>query len=131
MYRHDGRYYVVGKPGKEYRIRVRNRTGEEILAVVSVDGVSAVSGKTAAWEQTGYVLSPYQSYDVASGRKSLRRVAAFFFTQHENSYAARTGRPDDVGVIGVAIFAKKTQPAIGEPRPHTQRLGGQPVSRLG
>ncbi|OGA52301.1 MAG: hypothetical protein A3F74_12980 [Betaproteobacteria bacterium RIFCSPLOWO2_12_FULL_62_58] len=37
VYRHEGRYYVVGKPGNEYQIRVRNRTGAEILAVVSVE----------------------------------------------------------------------------------------------
>lgn len=116
VYRHDGRFYVVGKPGNEYRIRVQNRTQEDILAVVSVDGVNAVSGETAAWSQTGYVLSPYQSYDIAGWRKSMQRVAAFFFTQHENSYAARTGRPDNVGVIGVALFSKKPQPAAVVPQ---------------
>lgn len=111
VYHHEGRYYVVGKPHNEYRIRLRNRTGAEILASVSVDGVNAVSGETANWEQTGYVLSPYQGYDITGWRKSLQRVAAFFFTRHENSYAARTGRPDNVGVIGVAIFRKKPEPA--------------------
>lgn len=121
VYRHDGRFYVVGKPGNEYRIRVQNRTQEEILAVVSVDGVNAVSGETAAWDQTGYVLSSYQSYDIAGWRKSMQRVAAFFFTQHDNSYATRTGRPDNVGVIGVAVFSKKAQPAAVVPRPRMQR----------
>ena len=110
VYRHEGRYYVVGKPGNEYQIRVRNSTGAEILAVVSVDGVNAVSGETANWEQTGYMLSPYQGYDIKGWRKSLQRVAAFFFTQHENSYATRTGRPDNVGVIGIAVFRKKPEP---------------------
>lgn len=110
VYHHEGRDYVFGKPHNEYQIRLRNRTGAEILAVVSVDGVNAVSGETANWEQTGYVLSPNQGYDIKGWRKSLRRVAAFFFTQHENSYATRTGRPDNVGVIGVAVFRKKPQP---------------------
>lgn len=117
VYRHEGRFYVIGNPGNEYRIRVRNRTPEEILAVVSVDGVNAVSGETASWDQAGYVLSPYQSYDIAGWRKSLQRVAAFFFTQHENSYALRTGRPDNVGVIGVAIFRKKSRSEVRIPRP--------------
>jgi hypothetical protein len=121
VYRHDGRYYVVGRPGNEYRIRVRNRTREEILAVVSVDGVNAVSGETAAWDQAGYVLLPNQRYDIAGWRKSLQRVAAFFFTQHENSYAARTGRPDNVGVIGVAVFRKKAPPEARLPAPHRHR----------
>jgi len=110
VYRHDGRYYVVGRPGNEYQIRVANRTGADILTVVSVDGVNAVSGETADWSQTGYVLGRHQSYDIKGWRKSEQRVAAFFFTEHRNSYAARTGRPDNVGVIGVAVFRKKAEP---------------------
>ena len=111
LYRHDGRYFVVGKPGHEYQIRVRNRTGGDILAVVSVDGVNAVTGETASWDQGGYVLGARQSYDIKGWRKSLQRVAAFFFTRHDNSYAARTGRPANVGVIGVAAFRRKVEPA--------------------
>jgi len=104
---HHGRFYVVGRPGNEYQLRIRNRTGAEILAVVSVDGVNAVSGETANWNQTGYVLAPYQTLVVKGWRKSLQRVAAFYFTKHANSYAARTGRPQNVGVIGVALFRKR------------------------
>lgn len=110
VYRHQGRYYVVGKPGHSYQVRVRNRTGADILAVVSVDGVNAVTGETADWSQTGYVLGRHQAYDVKGWRKSEERIAAFFFTEHSNSYAARTGRPDNVGVIGVALFRKKMEP---------------------
>ena len=110
VYRHEGRYYVVGRPGNEYQIRVRNRGGADILTVVSVDGVNAVSGETADWSQTGYVLGRHQSYDIKGWRKSEQRVAAFFFTEHQNSYAARTGRPDNIGVIGVALFRKKAEP---------------------
>ena len=110
VYQHDGRYYVVGRPGNEYQVRVRNRAGADILAVVSVDGVNAVSGETASWSQSGYVLAPGQSFDIRGWRKSLDRIAAFFFTEHQNSYAARTGRPDNVGVIGVAVFRRKMEP---------------------
>ena len=117
VYRHQGRLYVVGRPGNEYEIRIRNRTGREILAVVSVDGVNAVSGETANWHQTGYVLAPYQRLTVKGWRKSLQQVAAFYFTEHANSYAARTGRPQNVGVIGVALFRKQMEPdALIDPR---------------
>lgn len=112
VYQHQGRYYVVGRPGSEYQIRVRNRSGADVLAVVSVDGVNAVSGETADWSQTGYVLAPGQGFDIKGWRKSLQRVAAFFFTEHQNSYAARTGRPDNVGVIGVAVFRRKYEPEV-------------------
>lgn len=127
VYQHQGRYYVAGRPGNEYQIRVRNRTGDDLLAVVSVDGVNAVNGETAHWGQTGYVLGAHQAYDIRGWRKSLQRVSAFFFTDHQNSYAARTGRPDNVGVVGVALFQRKVEPAalIEEPLPQP-RLQGEP-----
>ncbi len=109
VYRHEGRFYVVGRPGNEYEIRVRNRAGAEILAVMSVDGINAVSGETANWHQTGYVLAPYRTLTVKGWRKSLQQVATFYFTEHVNSYAARTGRPQNVGVIGVALFRKRVE----------------------
>ena len=107
IYWHEGKAYVAGRPGNEYQISIRNRAGIDVLAVVSVDGVNAVSGETASPEQTGYVLGNGVSYDIHGWRKSLSRTAAFYFTQLPDSYAARTGRPDNVGVIGVAVFRRK------------------------
>jgi hypothetical protein len=112
IHQHNGRYYVVGKPGNEYQIRIANRGRQEILSVLSVDGVNAVSGETANWAQTGYVLGGYQGFDIRGWRKSMDRIAAFYFTEHQNSYAARTGRPNNVGVIGVAVFRKKYEPPV-------------------
>lgn len=117
---HEGRHYVVGHPGNEYEIRLRNRQRGDILAVVAVDGVDAMSGDTASWDQGGYVLGAYQSYGVKGWRKSLERTAAFYFTALPDSYAARTGRPGNVGVIGVAVFRKKPEPVVQytpQPRP--------------
>jgi hypothetical protein len=107
---HEGRAYVVGKPGNEYQVTVRNRLREDLLTVVSVDGINVISGETADPGQTGYVLSPNRSYDILGWRKSLAETAAFYFTALPDSYAARTGRPDNVGVLGVAVFRRKVQP---------------------
>ena len=52
VHRHRGRQYVVGQPGNEYAIRIRNTTGGRVLAVVSVDGVNVVTGETAAPDQS-------------------------------------------------------------------------------
>ena len=110
IYRHQGRAYVVGKPGHEYQVRVANRGGEDLLAVLSVDGVNVITGQTADPSQSGYVISPRASLEVQGWRRSLSQTAAFYFTALPDSYAARAGRPDDVGVIGVALFRKKSQP---------------------
>jgi len=110
VYWHDGRRYVVGKPGNEYAIRVRNGGSGRMLAVMSVDGINVITGDTASIPQSGYVLSPGESADIAGWRKSMSRTAAFYFTALPDSYAARTGRPDNVGVIGVAVFRERTRP---------------------
>src|SRR6202171_1971390 len=107
IYTHEGRRYVVGRPGNEYAIRVRNSGGERALAVMSVDGVNVISGDTASPSQTGYVLGAHGSFEIAGWRTSQSRTAAFFFTTLANSYATRTGRPDNVGVIGVAVFRER------------------------
>lgn len=123
---HEGRHYVVGNPGNEYEIRMRNRQRGDILAVVSVDGVDVMSGDTAGWDQGGYVLGAYQAFGVRGWRKSLDRVAAFYFTALPDSYAARTGRPGNVGVIGVALFRKKPEPvAQYSPQPRPSRSAAE------
>jgi hypothetical protein len=110
VYRHRGEYWVAGTPGARYAIRVRNTQGERLMAVMSVDGVNVVSGETAALEQNGYVLGAGERADITGWRKSDAQVAAFEFTARANSYASRTGRPDDVGVIGVAVFRERAAP---------------------
>ena len=102
-----GASYVAGRPGDRYAVRLTNRSGERVLVVLSVDGVNAVSGDTAAVSQTGYVLAPYQSAEITGWRKSYAEAAAFYFTALPDSYAARTGRPDNVGVIGAAVFRER------------------------
>jgi hypothetical protein len=109
-YRHRGRDWVPGTPGHRYGVRLTNTTGERVLVVLSVDGVNAISGETAAANQTGYVLGPWQSTEITGWRKSWQDVAQFYFTDLPDSYAARTGRPDNVGVIGVAVFRERAQP---------------------
>jgi hypothetical protein len=102
-----GEYWVAGKPGATYAIEIRNHLDQRLLAVTAVDGVNVISGATAAWGQTGYVFNPGQDYRITGWRKSDREVAAFTFTAAPNSYAARTGRPANVGVIGVALFRER------------------------
>ena len=124
---HEGRAYVVGQPGSEYEVVVRNRSGEDLLAVVSVDGVNVITGETASTRQSGYVIAPWASTRIAGWRKSLEETASFYFTSLPDSYAARTQRPDNVGVIGVALFQRRhhvATPLQVEP-PHAPRAESQ------
>lgn len=122
LHHHQGRHYIAGRPGARYEISVRNTLGERVLTVISVDGVNAVSGETAAWEQAGYVLGPWQRHGITGWRKSLDEIAAFEFSPLRDAYATRTGRPAHVGVIGVAVFRERLAPAAAWPAPRGSRL---------
>lgn len=127
-YVHRGRIYVPGTPGHRYAVRLTNQTGERVLVVLSVDGVNAVTGETAAPSQAGYVLSPWQTTEISGWRKSLDDVAQFHFTDLPDSYAARTGRPDNVGVIGIAVFRERAYPVpypMPAPPPVADAAGNQ------
>jgi len=106
-HQHDGKLYIAGTPGHRYAVRLYNRSGARVLTVLSVDGVNAITGQNANPSQSGYVLDPYQSTEVDGWRKDMSEIAQFNFTALDNSYAARTGRPNNVGVIGVAVFREK------------------------
>jgi len=109
-YPHRGQHFVAGNPGDRYAVRLSNRSDQRVLVVLSVDGVNVVSGETAASQQSGYVLAPWEQTEIAGWRKSQQDVAQFYFTALPDSYAARTGRPDNVGVIGAAVFREKVAP---------------------
>ena len=115
-WRHRGEDWVAGRPGARYAVALANRSAERLLVVLSVDGVNAVSGETAATSQTGYVLGPYETAEITGWRKSLTEAAAFYFTALPDSYAARTGRPDNVGVIGVAVFRERAPDHVAQRR---------------
>lgn len=132
----DGQTLLLGEPGLRYNIRVRNPTPERVEAVVSVDGRDAISGQPGDYvNQRGYVIPAYGSVLVEGFRRSMEEVAAFRFTSPEDSYSARMGTPQNVGVIGVAFFPERAhpaQPVLERPRPRpVPRPAPLPYDRRG
>jgi len=129
-----GEYWVAGRAGARYAIEIRNCTGARVLAVTSVDGVNVLSGATAGWDQAGYVFDPGERYQISGWRKSNSEVAAFTFTDSPDSYAARTGRPGSIGVIGIALFREQppvsyTPPKVAQEAPaEPSAVPGAPAS---
>ena len=109
----QGEYWVAGIPGAKYSVAVANGSRGRVMAVMSVDGVNVLNGQTAGVDQSGYVFNPSQRYEVTGWRKSNQEIAAFEFVASPASYAERTGRPANVGVIGVAVFTERVyQPPV-------------------
>lgn len=125
LYYHQGEYWVAGRPGANYSIDITNRTGGRIMAVISVDGVNAITGQSASSApKDGYVFNAWQHWAITGWRKSDREVAAFYFSESDASYASRIGRPRDVGVIGVALFRERPQEPV---RPSPPIARGAPM----
>ena len=109
-FRHAGRDYVLGEPGARYDVRVDNPTAERVEAVVTIDGRDAVSGQPGEYvTQRGYLIEPWGSVLIEGFRRDLDEVAAFRFTTRGQSYSALRGTPENVGVIGVAIFPERAR----------------------
>ncbi len=106
-YRCRGEYWIAGRPGARYSIMIQSHRNQRLLAVTAVDGVNVISGETGAWGQSGYVLGADESYEITGWRKSNAEIAAFNFINAGQSYAERTGRPANIGVIGVALFLER------------------------
>jgi hypothetical protein len=101
------RTVVLGRAGERYTIVLTNRTGHRFEAVASVDGLDVMSGRTASFDQRGYILLPFATVRIDGFRRSERAVAAFRFSKVAESYAAQTGSARNVGVIGVAFFREQ------------------------
>jgi hypothetical protein len=103
-YHQEGKTYIEGRKDSEFTLRVRNRCERRVLAVLSVDGLSVMDGKEAKFDSGGYIIEPYDYVDVPGWRLNLSETARFIFAKAAESYATQTGRPGNVGVIGLALF---------------------------
>jgi hypothetical protein len=126
-FRSGGDIWIAGADGERYNLRLQNHSPERVEVVVSVDGRDVVSGRLGDYvKQRGYVLDPFGVLIIEGYRQSLDNVAAFRFTDLDNSYSARLGTPANVGMIGIAAFAEKVNkrrhklplaPVEGDPFP--------------
>jgi hypothetical protein len=112
-YQHRGELFALGVVGDRYNLRVINHTAGRIEAVVSVDGRDVLSGRPGDFRaERGYVIAPHGEVVIEGFRKSFSEVAAFRFSTPGESYSSRMGSPENVGIIGLAVFTE------APPRPH-------------
>lgn len=117
-YENGNRFYVLGRAGDRYSIRVNNPTDRRVEALISVDGLDVIDGEPADYaSKRGYVVPPRGELVVDGFRMSTTQVAAFRFSSVDESYAQLKGKGRNVGVIGVAIFEERAQPQLVSPRP--------------
>lgn len=129
---HRGTRYAMGENGERYNIRIHNRTAQRVEAVVTVDGRDVVSGRVGDYKnERGYILPAWGSVLIEGFRTSHSEVASFRFSAPSDSYSARMGTPENVGVIGAAFFpeASRPRPPVRIPLPVSPYSEGRSDAR--
>lgn len=110
-YDDNGRKWIEARPDTKFVIEIKNNSGNNALAVVSVDGLNVIDGKRAELKnERGYIVNRYSSSKISGWRTSLEEVREFVFTSDkEESFSHKLGADEsNTGVIGIAVFKEKT-----------------------
>lgn len=121
--------FAVGRAGVRYRIGIENGSDERFEVVASVDGLDVIDGGEATLSHRGYVVDAFSSVVVDGWRTSDDAVAAFRFSSVDDSYAGRTGKPRNVGIIGAAFFPEDIPAFQRRPQASPSRFAPPPPPR--
>jgi hypothetical protein len=100
--------YVEALEGREYSIRLRNRTSGRVAIALSVDGLNSIDAKTtSAGSAAKWILGPYETITLDGWQTSNSTARRFFFTTETDSYGAWLGKTSNLGIISAAVFREK------------------------
>jgi hypothetical protein len=103
-----GTRYVEALKGREYSIRLSNRTGGRVAIALSVDGLNSIDARTtSASEARKWVLDPYETITLDGWQTSSSTARRFVFTTEKNSYGDWLGRTANLGVVAAAVFRER------------------------
>jgi hypothetical protein len=114
-----GRVYVEALAGAEYEIRIHNPLPDRVAVALAVDGLNSIDARhTTARGASKWVIEPYGTLTIGGWQMSSSRARRFYFTTERDSYAAKLGHAEDVGMIS-AVFFRERRPiaVIPPPRP--------------
>lgn len=126
---HNNRFYVEGRDGSEYTIKLKNHGHKKAMVVLSVDGIEVLKGGQAKDAESGYIVNPFSSIEIKGYRIDDNKVATFKFSDGTTSYATQVEQKFDPvkieevkkgeiapaqnnGVIGVRIWEEKDAKVI-------------------
>ena len=122
------RRYVEAVAGREYALRLANRTGERLGVAITVDGLNAIDGERplpGRGVPRLYILDPWHEITVRGWRTSLADVRRFTFVEEQRSYAVRSGQGNGkLGWIEVAVHRER-RPAPTAEAPVARERGEQ------
>ena len=100
-----GTKYVCALKGREYAVRLTNRTGERVAVALAVDGLNSIDAKhTSAHDAHKWILAPWETVTLSGWQTGSGTARRFVFTSESNSYGSWLGRTSDLGIISAAFF---------------------------
>ena len=108
VYNARGTTYVEALKGREYAIRLTNRTGERVAVALAVDGLNSIDAKhTPSREARKWILAPWETVTLSGWQTSSGTARRFVFTSESKSYGSWLGQTNDLGVISAAFFRER------------------------
>lgn len=124
-YMHRGTTYIEAVRGRDFTIRLRNPTPYRVAVALSVDGLNTIDAKhTDAWSASKWVLNPWETTEIEGWQVSDRTARRFFFTGERNSYGAKLGRIQNLGIIEAVFYRERVPRYSQAPRDSQRREGG-------
>jgi len=114
-----GRTYVEALQEAEYELRLTNTSPDRVAVALSVDGLNTIDARhTSAWNASKWVIEPYQTITISGWQMSSERARHFYFTNERDSYGAKLGQTENLGVISAVFFRERGRiTQVTPPRP--------------
>ena len=110
-YADRGNLYVEAIRGRDYALRITNPLPVRVAVALSVDGLNTIDARHApAWDSRKWVLGPYETIIIEGWQVSGDAARKFVFTGEKDSYGARLGKTENLGVIEAVFFRERPRP---------------------
>lgn len=111
-----GRRYIEAFENAEYELRIRNPSSSRVAVALAVDGLNTIDARhTSSWEARKWVIEPYGTIHVRGWQMSSENARRFYFTTERDSYGAKLGQAQNLGVISAVFFRERRAVTIITP----------------
>lgn len=112
-YADRGTLYVEAIRGRDYALWITNPLPVRVAVALSVDGLNTIDARHApAWDSRKWVLGPHETVVIEGWQVSGDSARKFVFTGEKDSYGARLGKTENLGVIEAVFFRERPRPAV-------------------
>ena len=91
-YGHDGKFYIEGREGTRFSIRIKNNSYARKLFVPTIDGLSVMNGEEGDFESSGYIVQGYGSITIDGVAWEIQHVGSW--TNSPGFYDVLAQRPN-------------------------------------